>query len=351
MGLWNRYASEERASVNGIDITRYAFLPRETVWAILDAVEDGCPQWLIDRMADQDPPALLRYLEWHREDEDIQAFAERLAGGGKANGKLLDMREQIQVWDMILPEDSYLGWSSEYIRFSRDKLQRYIDTNEPFPGSDTPFLFAAGRIADGEIGNFLNMANEESERFFGKPGEPHGIKTAEYICCYLVLSGLPLKEGLAAGGKAAADLGLDRHGIYKCMLEAAAVAAAITDGILAAQTFYRDHETPVRYRVTETGFLKKRLITERIPDKGRLFLILSEALKKPMDALDILMSAGAGHAEIVLWCAAFARDCRSSQELAEFVDSEKLRYSGELYRYILHAGGNVRKKEVRNNDV
>lgn len=342
MLFWQKNMIAERAALNGIDIGRYSAMPQETVWAILDAIEDGCPQRVIANLAAGNPQALQRYLDGHKQEDDIKAFADSLTDN-KA-GRILkappDLAGQIRKWDFILPDDSYLGWSSEYVRFNNEKLQRYVDEKDPLPNRDTPFILAAERLVNGEDGEFLEMADDESIRIFGEHGTGRGLKTAEYVCCYLALSDIPLRESLEFGGKAALALGVDRRGIYKCMLEAASLIKTLTDGPLAAQAFYNRHKSGVRYRIVKTGFLKKKLIAEELPDKGRLFLNIFEALKKPGNGLETLAGAGAGHAELVLWHAVFAQG-----KDGILADREKLQYADELCRYIMSSHKSNRDKQ------
>ena len=323
----------ERAAFNGIDISRYMRYPPETIKRILQALENGCSKRKIDQLV-ENSESLIRYLDSHTKNDDIRDFTDDLLGSTLLPQKVPDIRSQIRKWDLILPEDSYLGWSSGSIPFTRDRIQKYVDKNEPEPGKSIPLFMWADSLLNDQTNNTILPGNEEDNSTESESAEYYGIRTAEYLSCYMTLSGLPLEVTVGLCGNTAAAMGLDNAEIYQCMLEAASIAIAVTDGVWAGRSYYDSHKSRIRYKIYETGFLKKKLIVEEITEKGKLFLHLSEAIKQKENSFDTLLQAGAGHNELVLWHSVmeYAESKKISQGID--VDREKQQYAKELFRFL-----------------
>lgn len=323
----------ERAAFNGIDISRYMGYPPEIVKKILSALENGCSKRKIDQLVESSE-SLIRYLDSHTTNDDIRDFTGDLLGSTLLPQKVPDIRSQIRKWDLILPEDSYLGWSSNSIPFTRDRIQKYVDKNEPEPGKSIPLFMWADSLLNNKINNTVLPENEENSSTENDVVNYYGIRTAEYLSCYMALSGQPLEVTVGLCGNTAAAMGLNNAEIYQCMLEAASIVIAITDGVWAGRSYYDSHKSRIRYKIYETGFLKKKLIVEEIVEKGKLFLNLSDAIKQKENSFDTLLQAGAGHNELVLWHSVmeYAESKKISQGID--VDREKQQYAKELFHFL-----------------
>lgn len=331
----------ERAALNGIDIGPYAGYPPEMIKKILEALECGRSKRRLDQLA-QSSKGLASYLEPGSAKDDIKAFVEGLLADAVLPKQNPDLRESFRKWDMILPEDSCFGWSTDSIPLTKDRLQRYADENDPSFGKNTQLFFLADTALQEhnqtDSIKCLQSAISGMPHRFDTDGEngmvPHyGIREAECLACYIVLSGSPAENMLPVCGEAAAAIGLDNAGIYKCMLEAASVAVMLSEGIWKGLSYYDAHRSCIRYRIHETGFFKKRMIAEEIFEKGTLFQDLSSAMKGFGDPVEELLRSGAGHNGLVLWHSIMEYTGDKKLEKGIFADREKQQYTRELYHF------------------
>lgn len=336
----------ERAALNGIDLSPFSGYPPETVKRILQALENGRSMKRMKKLAAYGKN-LEEYLDSDTVKDDIPAFTEELLASGQVPEHAPDLRSLLCKWDMILPADSCFGWSTNSIRFTKERLQHYIDENEPAPGKNTPLFLRADAILDGgnktprpgagrpRISDIFNVEEATEE-----PVPHYSIRDAEYLACYMVLSGHPTQRKLTACGEAAAAAGLDSAGIYKCMLEAAAVAVMVESGIRESMSYYDANKSRIRYHIHETGFFKKRMIAEEIIEKGTLFRDLATAMVKTGDPVEAILQSGAGHNGLALWHAVmeYSGDARLKSGIS--ADREKQLYAKEIYHFL--------EKERRN---
>ena len=184
----------ERAAFNGIDISQYMEYPPQTIKKILKALEDGYSKKGIDQWV-ENRKDLERYLDDLAPTENAAIFAHDLLNDINLPQRIPDMRKQIRKWDLIFPGDSYLGWSSDSIHFTKDKLQRYVDENDPEAGKNTSlFIWADSILQNRNDPIFLLKSLKSFE--LANSELCYGMHTAEYLACYVLDAAYALRYRL-----------------------------------------------------------------------------------------------------------------------------------------------------------
>lgn len=339
----------ERAAFNGIDISQYMEYPPQTIKKILKALEDGYSKKGIDQWV-ENRKDLERYLDDLAPTENAAIFAHDLLDDINLPQRIPDMRKQIRKWDLIFPGDSYLGWSSDSIHFTKDKLQRYVDENDPEAGKNTSlFIWADSILQNRNDPIFLLKSLKSFE--LANSELCYGMHTAEYLACYIIFSGYEPEKTVALCGHVASAMGLENKDIYQSMLEAVSMAIAATNGIPAGDIYYKSHKSRIRYKIHEAGFLKKKLIVEELIEKGKLFQNLTEAIKQKENSFDALLRTGAGHNELVLWHSImeYTNDERINQGVC--ADREKQQYAEELSHFLEKGGHDAGIDDADRNHI
>ena len=331
MGHFQRLT--ERASLNGIDISMYKGLPPEMTERVLSAIERACPKDQLDELA-YNAEKLRKFVDSYVLFNDPTPFRKTFKKILSGHEHPPDLRPSIMSWDLILPEDGYLGWSSESISFGTDKLRDYVEKHDPEMGRNVIYFIMAEKLLQDPDADPALAVDNIYRKLFGTAAPPFSVGCGEMTACYLIFSGLPYEESFNIAADILMTLCETPNMAYKCLLEAAAFAVTVSDGIMAGMTCYEENRCRIRYITGEEGLFIKKPTAIPADDKRRLIADVSESLKRPGTSFTKLLESGAGHDSIVMWHV--MRGLRRFNDFEQGIvpDREKLQYSMEVQKYL-----------------